>query len=489
MKFLLDTNIVIPLEPTRESEYEINTRMAFEFWNSANKLKQEIYVHPYIRHDFERDKDEQRKDLRDITLDRYTQIPEVPPMQKAIESFGREIRFSNGWVDNHLLNCIYLGVCDYLVTEDTGIHRKARKLGLESQVLRLNSALQTLKDLFERNPAPPPPVVETRCYNLDVTNGIFSSLRRDYEGFDKWFEEKCRREHRTCFVVKGEDGVSIAGICIYNQEKSVEGLLDGRVLKLCTFKVADEFSGHRYGELLLKAAFEYAYANRIEYIYFTVHPEHEHLIDFASEFGFVHIGEKSRELVLCKEMTPDKRRAGRIGPLKAHILYGPRYTVLDESRVFVIPIQPQYHRILYPEMQAQTSFLQRQTCGNCIRKAYLCHSNRQDLREGDTILLYRSQDWKAITNVGIIEGTRRSIRPNEIARFVTKRTVYSYADIEELCDHNEVLAIRYRDVMKFDDPIKNQALLDNGVITGAIQTIRGLTNAEGIRWILNQIEM
>ena len=130
MKFLLDTNIVIPLEPTTESEYEDTTRTAFEFQNAANRLRQEVFVHPHIRHDIERDKDEKRKKHRLLTLRRYNEIPDVPDLLEQIASKWPEPEHSNCWVDNHLLSCVFLGICDYLVTEDAGIHKKARHLGV-----------------------------------------------------------------------------------------------------------------------------------------------------------------------------------------------------------------------------------------------------------------------------------------------------------------------------------------------------------------------
>jgi hypothetical protein len=48
---------------------------------------------------------------------------------------------------------------DILVTEDIGIRRKARRLGLDGRVLTIKETMETLASLAERPGAPPPAVV------------------------------------------------------------------------------------------------------------------------------------------------------------------------------------------------------------------------------------------------------------------------------------------------------------------------------------------
>ena len=82
--------------------------------------------------------------------------------------------------------------------------------------------------------------------------GIFSSLRADYPGFDQWFD-KCRKQHRDCWVLEIEN--EIAGLVIRKDENYAEAGTRNpgpKVLKICTFKVRDEFQGEKFGELLLK---------------------------------------------------------------------------------------------------------------------------------------------------------------------------------------------------------------------------------------------
>jgi hypothetical protein len=93
-----------------------------------------------------------------------------------------------------------------------------------------------------------------------------------------------------------------------------------------------------------------------------------------------------------------------------------------------------------------------------------------------------------LTCVGIVEGTLRSRNPSEIARFVAKRTVYSFAEIVEMCNHNEVLAIRFRTVCPIEPKITLQALRSNGIIKLQPQSITELKET-GIKWLRQQIKM
>ncbi len=48
-------------------------------------------------------------------------------------------------------------------------------------------------------------------------------------------------------------------------------------MKICTFKVKDEFRGEKYGELLLKQVLWYAQANEYDLTYITAFPKQDFL--------------------------------------------------------------------------------------------------------------------------------------------------------------------------------------------------------------------
>jgi hypothetical protein len=99
------------------------------------------------------------------------------------------------------------------------------------------------------------------------------------------------------------------------------------------------------------------------------------------------------------------------------------------------------------------------------------------LSPGSIVLFYRSDDLKAICNIGIVEGIIRSQNPKRIALFVGNRTVYSFAQIANLC-RKPVLAILFRHVSRMIPNLSLQDLRVNGILTAAPQTIIELHGAK-----------
>lgn len=350
MKFLIDTNILIPLEPTSISDLGGNTDLAAKFLKLCLKSGKEIYLHPAIQEDFKRDKKDDRRELRKTLIKKYSLLTSPPPSTILDgEKIPTAEEGTNDWVDNQLLATLQGGLVHYLVTEDIGIHRKAKRIALEGKVLLLDDAIQILKDLFDTSPQPPPSVAEKFVYELDAKDTIFNSLRDDYDGFDAWLE-KCRTEHRKAYIVETVDQ-NIAGLSIYKQEEFCPDGTKGKVLKLCTFKVSENHGGNKVGELLLKQVFQHASKNNYEYIYFTAYPKQEQLIEFAQGFGFQRITNKesSTEIALCKILKYTSMEISSLSPLEFNIRYGPGITTFSSNQSFIVPIQPKYTAVLFPE--------------------------------------------------------------------------------------------------------------------------------------------
>jgi hypothetical protein len=170
-------------------------------------------------------------------------------------------------------------------------------------------------------------------------------------------------------------------------------------------------------------------------------------------------------------------------------LFGPWRTKLDGTSLWVVPIQPQFHQALFPEADAQVVLpFSVSPCGHSIRKAYLCNSQIQSIVPGDHLLFYRSQDVKAATTLAIVEDVLRSVQPNTIARFVGKRTVYSFSSIEQMCARSEVLAVKFRRILFLKSPLSLKELIQNKCLTGAPQSIQKL-KTEGTQWLRETIKM
>jgi len=488
MKFLLDTNVFISLEPTRlvEVENAVDSELSRLVLSGGHQM----YVHPVQQVDIDRDPDEERRGLRTLLLQKYPTLPNPPPLSDALgEQLGPCEHGSNDWVDHQLIAALAGDAVDFLVTSDVRIRKKVRRLGLEPRVGTPREAIALLKDLFDRVPSPPPAVESTQAHTLDERDPIFESLRADYAPhFDAWFT-KCKRQHRQAWVIRDE-GNALAGLCIVKSEDETVFGLTGKLLKVCTFKVSENHNGFRFGELLLKTCFDYATQNGYESSYVTAFEKHGALIALLLDLGFEQIEPRTTlgERVFVKRFVPDGMDPA--DPLEYHLRYGPHAVDTTAARLYVVPIQPHYHEMLFPEAEGQARLrfdTGRHPCGNAIRKAYLCNSITRQIRQGDMLLFYRSEDAQAITVVGVVESWMASAEANKVARFVGKRTVYTFPEIEGLCrEGRETLAVLFRQVDILNGPITLDTLLELGVLNGHPQQITSI-DIEERTWLQQRL--
>lgn len=472
MKFLIDTNIFIPLEPTSAACVEESASAAARLARLAAEGRHQLYVHPLSLEDLDRDEDTARRRLRRLLFSKYPSLPAPPPVSAELQSvIGTAASGTNDWVDNHLLAALMADAVDYVVTEDRRLRNKASRLGLQLRVATLAEAISVVQDLFDVAPPPPPAVQGVKAHQLRTEDPIFNSFRADYPLFDSWLA-KCKREHRDAWIIQ-VDPPRLAAVCIVKPERSGEFDLEGKLLKICSFKVADEYNGFRFGELLLKTVFAYAEKNRYDWLYMTVFEKHGGLISLLEEFGFRATGRRGRDgdLMFAKPMKPAAAEMDAMEPLEFNVRYGPSGIKFLGVPAFLVPIKPEYHRLLFPEAEVQLELRPGlHPFGNSIRKAYLCHAAIRSISPGAVLLFYRSTDTRGVTAVGIAEDTLVSKSPNQIARYVGKRTVYSFREIEKLCA-SPVLATLFRQVRLLKSPIPLNDLVANGVVGAAPQSI------------------
>ena len=147
--------------------------------------------------------------------------------------------------------------------------------------------MQWLKQTFVAKTVELPHVIERKAYELNERDPIFASLREDYPPFDGWYKFCCKQVHRDCWVLEIDS--EIAGLIIRKTETHSEAQTQHRVpkiLKICTFKVRDEYLGEKFGELLLKQALWFAQHNNYDLVYLTVYPKHALLISLLKYYGF-----------------------------------------------------------------------------------------------------------------------------------------------------------------------------------------------------------
>lgn len=491
MRILFDTNIIIPLEPQSLAGLEDMSPAVREIYRLAKSGSCEVLVHPGSRLDMKKDQNDERRVVRLAQLEKYEILPNPPqPREGWLEELDERERErgSNGWIDMYILEAVDSPLVDYLVTEDQRLQRRARRFGLGDSVLSVSSCLEMLRGLFDEVPSPPPLVSSEKVHELNRADPIFESLREDYDGFDRWLD-KCAGERRDVFVVRPETDKAMAAMLIINRENSALEGNTGKTLKFCTFKVSEDWRGLRYGELLLKQAFSYLADNNYDSVFVEAFPKRETLIAFLNDFGFIDVGEKSGtgERIMVKTLVPATAPESTVTPLDFNRLYGPRVFRVEDVGTFVVPIRPTFHARLFPELAVQTDlFSGRAAFGNSIRKAYLCNATINRIAEGDLLLFYRSGDRRSVETVGICEATMRSTDPRSIARFVGRRTVFSYSEIEEMCV-KPVLAIQFRQCLSFEG-IPIDELMEGGVVRGAPQSISTVAK-EGQEWIWRRINV
>jgi GNAT superfamily N-acetyltransferase len=484
MRFLFDSNILIPAEPTSPGDIEPTTPATVALLRGLAIGSHQPMLHPASAAEIGGDRKAERARARALLLGKYPVLEHPPGLaSRLVAVLGAPTPGSNNEVDLLLLSAVEANAVDYLVTEDDGIHRRARRVGLADRVLTIADATLTVRALFPTVPETPPLVRAVMAYQLDEHDPIFSSFRVDYPDFDKWMA-RCRLQHRQAWVV--QIGSGYGGICIVKDESTNDYGFAGRVLKICSFKISDQHRGYRYGELLLKAIFGYAVENRFDAIFVEAYAKHSELFALLADFGFEDVRESSKgERVLLKRMAPASTDA-RLGPLDFNIRYGPHALSLVGASVFVVPIRPAYHRLLFPEAEEQLSLpTESHPFGNSIRKAYLSNSLITKLAPGDVLLFYRSTMDQAVTAIGVVEQVLRSTDAAHIARFVGRRTVYSLAEIE-LMATKSTLAVLFRLARTLRDRWEVDLLKRAGILQRAPQSFMQV-HGKGIDWIATQL--
>jgi len=481
MKIIIDTNILIPLEtPTIELKEE-----SAKFILLCSKYNCQIFIHEASFDDIDRWKNQNGKK---IILSRFKKYQILKNSENPTEEFLKRINSRHDTpkviVDDKLLYAIQEKNADILVSNDNGIYQKSKLINLDPRIYRLEQALIFLEDLFLEKETEIPNIATERLRNININEDIFKSIPNEYPDFKEWFKLKANEGRKTWICRNFNNEIKAIGI--YKIEKDFP-FLKGKVLKLCTFKVSEDYRGKKLGELLLKTAYNFSILNRCNAIYLTLFKEkQDFLIRLLEEFGFLEIGNfKNSESIYSKYFyIEDKEESEHLNFLDFHIRYFPYFKNNESIRKFIVPIRPIYHERLFPEIQNQISlFPHEESDSNSIKKAYICNSPVKKITSGDILLFYRSADFKSITNIGIAESIIRSSDPNEIASFVGKRTVYQYKEIEKICSRGEALAILFRQIKKFNKffPFND---LEKRNIKGPIQSIREI-NEESFSFIFS----
>jgi len=500
-KLLIDTNVFIGLEDEREVAPEFATLQQLCAQHSVR-----IFIHERAADDIGRDRDVKRRAISLSKIRKFEPLKRVsqPPKADLEARFGAMPK-PNDEVDVALLHALDINAVDFLVTQDQGIHTRARRTSaaLGNRILTVSDAVVWLRAAFESLQVRLPLVEELPAHAVPLSDEIFDSLREGYPGFDQWWRTKCVAEHRPCWVVS--IGGEIAGLVVRKEETHAQAGTrhpGPKILKVCTFKVKPKFRGEKLGELLLKQILWFAQRNAFDLVYLTTFDSQAVLIEVLQYYGFAMTGTNGLgEQIYEKALPRDQLVSGANDNLfdLARLNY-PRFTARSPATAFCIPIQSEFHDILFPELavkvpKPQLDLFAEQSLdhedqairrpGNTIRKVYLCRAMTQQLRSGSVVLFYRSNSpgyvaSQSITSVGVVEAIHQAVSLDDLARLTAKRSVYSEAKLAafEATAQRPVKVIDFLLVGHIEPAIKLDDLKRMGVFRGAPpQSISQLTEA------------
>ncbi len=471
LRLIIDTNIFI----SREDATAVSDNLQ-ELLRITN-AKAQLLVHPLSVEDINQGKDESRKNTIKSKLGAYNLLesPPKPEQDKKYIVMVGEARSRNDVVDNSLLYSLYKNAADFLITEDKGIHKKSRNVGLADRVLNIEDALSFFKKQYpDVRIHTVPALKQTPVHNINYDDPILDALKRDYgeSAFRKWWE-KISKEGRKVWVYP--KGNAVGALLIYKiEDEAIESeppLEKKKRLKICTLVVSHR--GYKIGELFIKMSIEFAIKNGIYELYLTHFTEpNDRFVSLITDFGFYKAGIKGKEDVFLKMMIPKSGR--KYKPLDISKMFYPSLYDGAEIRKFIVPILPQFHERLFTDYKRQSSLSEHTgemiIEGNTIKKAYLCNSKIKKINNGDILLFYRSEDSK-ITSIGVAESVHEGLSdPEEIRRIVGKRTVYSDAELKEMSKKPTTVII-FRHHFHLKNPVNLNYMIEQNILKGAPQSI------------------
>jgi hypothetical protein len=429
----------------------------------------------------------------------YHWLPTVAPLRPEMQTISQKYdRTENDRNDTILINEVFSGRVDLLITEDRGLLAKALELGIDGHVFTID---EFLEKVAAENPDQldylVPSVKKEYFGNIDFNDLFFDSFREDYPGFEKWFNRKSDEMAYVC-----RSGESIVAFLYLKIEGMSEPYPDitptfpsRKRLKIGSFKV--QSNGFKLGERLLKIVFDNALHLSVDTIYVTVFEkriEHFRLIELLKDFGFGYWGIKEsvsgKESVYVRDFAPNASQSS------------PRRTfpfISGRARKFIVPIRPEYHTNLFPDSILRTEspldFVENEPFRNAISKVYVSRSLHRDLMTGDVIVFYRTGGYYAsvVTTLGIVENVTASATDSgSFVNLCRKRSVFSEDGLrkqwEDAPAGSKPFAVNFLYAYSFPKRINMKRLIELAVISDVHSAPRGFEEIsnESFRKILRE---
>lgn len=475
MKALLDTNIIIHREASKVVNQDVG--ILYRWLERAGYTK---CVHSLTITEIAKYKNQQTVETFQVKLDSYEQIKIPSPLQAEVVAVSNKIDVNqNDKNDTQLLNEVFVGRVEILVTEDKKIHKKAFELGIENKVFTIDSFL-------EKTFAEHPDLVNYKVLNvqklkfgrINLNDNFFTSLKEDYDGFDKWFIKKLDEE--AYITVNSNNGLLLSFLYLKVEKKDenysniTPALPSKKRLKVGTFKVIN--NGFRLGERFMKIIFDNALKNKVDEIYVTIfdkRDEQRRLIDLLEQWGFVLWGKKNEELVYIRDFN---RRTDE-NNLKRHYPY-----ISRNKNFFIVPIYPDYHTELLPDSILNTEspeeFIEDFPHRNGINKVYVSRALEPHPRIGDILVFYRTGGYYkgVVSTIGVAQEAKYDFKnEDDFVIYCRKSSVFPEEKLREMWNYSrsKPFVLRFLYIYSFPHRINMKELIDLNVLSGINDAPRG----------------
>ena len=475
MKALLDTNIIIHREASRVINQDIGI-----LYRWLERAKYAKCVHSLSIAEIEKYQNQQTVESFQIKLDSYERIEIPSPLQAEVKAISDKIDVNqNDKNDTSLLNEVFVGRVDILVTEDKKIHKKAVELGIENKVFTIDSFL-------EKAFAEHPELVNYKVLNvqklkfgrINHDDNFFDSLKEDYAGFDKWFIKKFDDE--AYITVNANNGLllSFLYLKVEGHEESYADIVPiftpKKRLKIGTFKVIN--NGFRLGERFMKIIFDNALKNKVDEIYVTIFSkrnEQKRLIDLLEQLGFVCWGTKNDEWVYVRDFC---RRTNE------HNLKQSYPFISRNKDCYIVPIYPDYHTELLPDSILSTEspeeFIEDSPHRNCINKVYVSRAMTPHPQKDDILVFYRTGGYykSVVSTIGVVQEIRYDFKDeDDFVLYCRKSSVFPEKQLRDMWRYapNKPFVVKFLYVYSFPHRINMKELIDLQVLSGVNDAPRG----------------
>lgn len=475
MKALLDTNIIIHREASRVINQDVGI-----LYRWLERAKYTKCIHSLTMTEIEKYKDKQAVDTFQIKLDSYEKIEIPSPLQNEVKAVSAKIDVNeNDRNDSLLLNEVFVGRADILISEDKKIHKKARELKIEDKVFTIDSFL-------EKTFAEHPDLVNYKVLNvqklkfgrINLEDDFFASLKEDYQGFEKWFIKKYDEE--AYITVNSNNGLLLSFLYLKVEHRG-ENYADihppfspKNRLKVGTFKVIN--NGFRLGERFMKIIFDNALKNKVDEIYVTIfdkRDEQRRLIDLLEQWGFRPWGKKNDELVYVRDF---KKKVNETN-LKQCYPY-----ISSNSDSYIVPIYPDYHTELLPDSILNTEspeeFIEDFPHRNGINKVYVSRAMEPHPKVSDVLIFYRTGGYykSVVTTIGVVQEIKYDFENEDnFVLYCRKSSVFPEDQLRAMWNYAESkpFVVRFLYIYSFPHRINMKELIDLQVLSGVNDAPRG----------------